>query len=280
MSCYRDIPRLPVIDLSLYEIGDPWRDHVSAQLDWAAREFGFFYVIGHGIESALIDSVVEAGRSFFRMREAQAQRLRRVREVGAFGLAVQGDPANSSSLPDLPGFRQAVTEYVQALTGLAQKLTASLGRALELGDSYFSDRVTGNPVRELRILDHSDGTWAHSDADAHRDRGLLTLTYHSEHTGLQVEHATGWIDVPHVRASFLVSVGEIFEWLTRGRYGAALQRRVPTSGQPGIAMPFFFNPASGDLVSPIARLGTAVALSGSPRRLPANASAVMRVMTT
>src|SRR5215831_2389457 len=45
---FRDKPRLPIVDLSLFELGDPWRDHLAAQLDWAASEFGCFYVVGHG----------------------------------------------------------------------------------------------------------------------------------------------------------------------------------------------------------------------------------------
>jgi isopenicillin N synthase-like dioxygenase len=56
MSSIADSPRLPVIDLSLFDAGDPWRDHVAAQVDWAASEFGFFYIVGHGIEPGVVDS--------------------------------------------------------------------------------------------------------------------------------------------------------------------------------------------------------------------------------
>jgi isopenicillin N synthase-like dioxygenase len=50
MSAYMDLPRPPVIDFSLFDAGDPWRDHVAAQIDWAATEFGFFSLIGHGVD--------------------------------------------------------------------------------------------------------------------------------------------------------------------------------------------------------------------------------------
>jgi isopenicillin N synthase-like dioxygenase len=57
MSAYTDLPRIPVIDLSLFDVGDPWRDHVAAQIDWAATEFGVFSLIGHGVEPVTGDAL-------------------------------------------------------------------------------------------------------------------------------------------------------------------------------------------------------------------------------
>src|ERR1041384_7245690 len=50
-----DALRLPVIDLSLARSGATWTDPLAAQIDWAASEFGFFYVIGHDVDARLID---------------------------------------------------------------------------------------------------------------------------------------------------------------------------------------------------------------------------------
>ena len=51
MPClYHDAPQPPVIDLGLMSEPEPWCSHVAQQLDWACCEFGFFYIIGHGIE--------------------------------------------------------------------------------------------------------------------------------------------------------------------------------------------------------------------------------------
>jgi hypothetical protein len=29
--------RVPIIDFGLFEAGEAWRDHLAAQIDWAAR---------------------------------------------------------------------------------------------------------------------------------------------------------------------------------------------------------------------------------------------------
>lgn len=121
MSPIVDSLRLPLIDLSLFDAGDPWRDHVAAQLDWAAREFGFFYVIGHGIEPGIVQDM----------------------------------------LAESPGTGDAARDYTSALTGLGHRLMASIGRALGLGDTYFVDRYTGNATTQFRkshfgIGDHAE----------------------------------------------------------------------------------------------------------------------------
>src|SRR5579872_1184021 len=68
MSYFTDPPRLPVIDLAPFEIGNPWRDSVAAQLDWAAAEFGIFRVINHGIDPAVSESLLMLSRSYFGRR--------------------------------------------------------------------------------------------------------------------------------------------------------------------------------------------------------------------
>jgi isopenicillin N synthase-like dioxygenase len=174
-SSFRDPPRLPVIDLSLFELGDPWRDQVAAQIDWAASELGFFYVIGHGVEPSVIDSLLELSRSFFRLRDEVKLRIHMSRGGSAWrgyfpvgGELTSGRPDLKEGLyfgeelpeedarvrsgvplhgrnlfPDMPGFRRATLDYMQALTGLGHRLMSSMGRALRLGDTYFVDRYTG-----------------------------------------------------------------------------------------------------------------------------------------
>src|SRR5262245_19446369 len=137
-----DTPRLPVIDLSLFDADDRWRDHLAAQVYWAASTFGFFYVIGHGIEAPLVDALMDLSRRYFtRNREARSPQC----EV----------PADiDGNYPDLPDVSEVVGDYTAALTGLGHKLMATFGRALSLGDSYFVDRYTGEPSVRLRIFNY------------------------------------------------------------------------------------------------------------------------------
>ncbi len=285
MSSFADSPRLPIIDLSLFDVGGTWRDHVAAQVDWAAGEFGFFYIVGHGIESGVIDSLLTSSRTFFRQSAEEKHRIHMSRggrawrgyfPVGGeltsgrpdlkeglyFGEELEeddervraGKPLHGRNVfPELPGFREAVLDYMSALTGLGHRLMTSIGRGLRLGDNYFVDRYTGSPTTLFRIFNYPSARAADArGVGEHTDYGLLTLLYQDEVGGLQVKHRSGWIDVPYVPGSFVVNVGDMLERLTSGRYTSALHRVINASGRSRISMPFFFDPRFEAELRPIA----------------------------
>ena len=278
MSAFVDQPRLPVIDLSLVDGGDPWRDHVAAQIDWAAAEFGFFYVVGHGIDSGLIDSIYAMSRRFFAQAEAEKQKIgmalggrawrgyfpvggeltsgRPDRKEGLyFGEELSEDdprvragmPLHGPNLfPRLPGYNDAVLDYMRALTGLGHKLMACIGRGLKLGDHYFVDRYTNHPTTLFRIFHYPSSAQAAEGetqgVGAHTDYGLLTILSQDDIGGLQIRYEDRWIDVPPVRGSFVCNIGDMLERLTSGRYTSALHRVVNRTPHSRLSMPFFFDP--------------------------------------
>lgn len=277
MSVYPYPAHLPVIDLSPLESGGPWRDHVAAQIDWAASELGFFYVTGHGVEQGIIDSMLQFSQSFFRMREESKLRIHvsrggralrgyfpvggeltaghpDLREGLYFGeehpeddeRVRAGVPLHGRNLfPELPGFRESTLEYMQALTGLGHRLMSAIGRGLRRGDTYFVDRYTGQPTTLFRIFNYppaADAACRKWGVEEHTDYGLITLVYQDEVGGLQVKHGSSWIDVPPVPGSFVVTVGDILEQLTGGRYASAVHRVINHPQRSRVSMPFFFDP--------------------------------------
>src|ERR1700735_4306842 len=101
MVSFIDPPRLPTIDLSLFDVGDPWRDHVAAQVDWAANTFGMFQILGHGIDPNLIDTLLELGGKYVAQEDA---------------VTAGGASARQRLLADLPGFRNTVRDYIATMT--------------------------------------------------------------------------------------------------------------------------------------------------------------------
>ena len=62
--------QLPVIDISPYldpSSSPEARRISSATLDKACREFGFFYVTGHGIPTEYLDNLLTLGHTFFQL---------------------------------------------------------------------------------------------------------------------------------------------------------------------------------------------------------------------
>ena len=64
----RDIIALPTLDLSLLEGTAAQRQDLLDELRHAARDVGFFYLTGHGIDSALLQQVQDHARQFFASR--------------------------------------------------------------------------------------------------------------------------------------------------------------------------------------------------------------------
>lgn len=299
MAAFADPPRLPVIDFAPFESGGSWRDHVAAQIDWAASEFGFFYVVGHRIDLTAIERLLALSRTFFLQDpdiKAQLHMSRGGRawrgyfpvggeltsgrpdlkeglyfgeELAAADARVRaGLPLHGANLfPDLPGFRDAVLDYMTELTGLGHHLMSALGRGLHLGDSYFFDHFTGSPTRLFRIFNYPPGdSGTAAGVGEHTDYGLLTLLYQDEVGGLQVKHNDTWIDVPYVPDSFVVNIGDMLERLTSGRYVSALHRVFNNSGRARISMPFFFDPDFDAALQPIPGVGPATSRRGDIER--------------
>lgn len=272
---------LPVIDLSLFDLGNPWRDHVAAQIDWAAGEYGLFHVVGHGVEPGIADSLLEQSAAFYRSAAQTQQRTHLY-----FGEGLAADHARTDALtsasgvhhppneyPELPGFREAVMDYMSALTGLAHRLMTSFGRGLRLGDNYFVDRYTADPATRLRIVrsggngTRGTGPTDTQGASGQTDSGLLTLIHQDDVGGLQVKSGSSWLDVPYVADSFIIAVGDSLERLTSGRYAAAVRRTLNRSARSGVALQFSFHPRAGASLQSIPLVG-----SSSVRRARAGAS--------
>ena len=222
-------PQLPSIDLSLFDIGDPWRDHVAAQIDWAASTYGAFQLVGHGVDSGLIDNLLELGSKYVKRGVAGS---------------------------DLPGFHDGVREYATSLTGLGHKLMAAMARGLRLNDGFFADHYTGNPRTSLRIGDYPIALSAggQPDTDEAGARRLLTLVKLSDSRGLQAKLDDCWTDVPALPGALLCSVGPVLERLTQRRFRHAPLRlsRSVESERPSLC--FVFEPGMGAVLTPLAEL--------------------------
>lgn len=221
-------PQLPTIDLSLFDIGDPWRDHVAAQIDWAASTFGAFQLVGHGVDGSLVDTLLELG-----------------------GKYVKRDVAG----PDLPGFHDSVREYATSLTGLGHKLMSAMARGLRLNDGFFADHYTGNPSISLRIGDYPVALSPGGQPDTNEagKRRLLTIVKIGDAQVLEVKHQDGWIEVPALPGALLCSVGPVLERLTQRHYVCAPQRltRNAEGGRPSLC--FVFEPGMGAVLTTLAR---------------------------
>lgn len=281
---------IPLVDVQPLVAGDSARTRQVAQaIGDACREFGFFYVVGHGVDEALCRRLERLAREFFalpveqKMRIAMAEGGRAWRgyfRVGDeltsgkpdqkegiyFGSELTeehpavraGTPLFGRNLfPEIHGFREAVLEYLAALTGLGHRLMSAMAVSLGLAPSYFADRYTRDPLVLFRIFHYphfeppaGETTWGVGE---HTDYGLLTILRQDDAGGLQVKSRGQWIDAPPIEGSFICNIGDMLDRMTRGIYRSTPHRVLPPE-RDRLSLPFFFDPNFDAQVRPIEEL--------------------------
>jgi len=289
---------VPVIDVSALVAKTPARPAVAAEIGQACRAQGFFYVTGHGVDPPICDRLVGASRRFFALDQATKMQWRMSLGGRAWrgyfpagGELTSGQPDWKEGLylgwelgdddprvrartplhgcnlfPTLPGFREAVLAYLDALTRLGHTLMEGIALSLGLDARYFADRYTADPLILFRIFNYPsrpapagpDVQWGVGE---HSDYGLLTILWQDDVGGLQVKTREGWVDAPPVPQSFVCNIGDMLDRITGGLYRSTPHRvALNTSGRDRLSMPFFFDPHFEARVSPIAGLaGSATA---------------------
>ena len=277
---------LPVIDLRPLVAAGSTRE-IAEAIGEACRTFGFFYVVGHGIDPKLERRLEEASRRFFALPLAEKMEIRMERGGKAwrgyfpvgneltsgkpdrkeglyFGAELSDDdPRVRTGLPlhgknlfpeGVPELRPAVLAYMEAMKGLGQAVLRGISESLGLSPSYFEERYTGDPLILFRAFSYP----AQEDADPgwgvgeHTDYGLLTLLKQDDAGGLQVKADAGWIDAPPIPGAFVCNLGDMLERMTGGRTRSTPHRVRNLAGRDRLSFPFFFDPGFDVEVRPLA----------------------------
>lgn len=271
---------LPLIDIApLYGTDNAaWRD-VATQIDAACRDWGFFYITGHGIPPERIDALLAAAKAFFALPEAEKLKIditRTAHHRGYGAIATeQLDPTQPSDLketfdmgfhmaadhpevlagkplrgpnrhPDLPGWAALMEQHYADMQALAQTLLRAIALALGIERDFFDARFA-EPISVFRMIHYPPRHTARSadqpGAGAHTDYGCVTLLYQDDAGGLQVRNVHGeWIDAPPIPGSFVVNIGDMMARWSNDRYTSTPHRVISPLGVHRYSMPFFAEP--------------------------------------
>ncbi len=274
MSATTSFTSVPIVDISGLRSPEPAeRARVAAEIGAAARDVGFLYISGSGIDDALFDRLLAATKLFFSLPVEEKMRsyigLSRchrgyvpVGEEGveggiadlkeAFDTALDlpaddpdylaGNPMlGPNTWPDLPGFADAVTDYYGAVLDVGHLLLRAFAEALGEDPDVFTRHATKTPS-QLRLVhypynpDAKDGL----GIGAHTDYECFTLLKPTA-PGLEVLNGAGeWIDVPPVPGTYVVNIGDLLELWTNGAF-VATSHRVRRVVEERYSFPLFFN---------------------------------------
>ncbi|NVO24743.1 isopenicillin N synthase family oxygenase [Donghicola sp. C2-DW-16] len=281
---------LPLIDISGIRTADRRRlQQIADEIGLAAREIGFFRLIGHGIDLGLVEQVYQEAERFFSMPDEYKRRYyiglssnhrgyvpftekgdypdEVNRSYEAFDMGVDlphDDPdylAGNRLLgpnvwPDVPGFKETVANYYGQISALGRLISSVLELHLGLPPGSMTSQMT-KPISQLRLLHYvrrnNQVDTKSVNMGAHTDYECLTLL-HTRNAGLQVMTAEDrWIDVPVDHRVYVVNIGDMMEAWTNGLFRST-PHRVLNLMPERFSMPYFVAANYGTVISPFPQL--------------------------
>ncbi|KAL3751195.1 hypothetical protein ACJRO7_012076 [Eucalyptus globulus] len=239
---------IPTIDLSGFD--SDRRPLVVKEVASAAREFGFFQIVNHGVPPEVLDGTIKAMKAFHEQpTEAKAKIYRRESETGvAFfsnidllhskaaswrdTLLIRSGPklADLEEIPEV--CRNEVIEWNQQIQWLGGLLMGLLSEGLGLSPSKLQDmtclekrNMAGQYYPCCPQPDLTIGIASHTDP------GVITVLLQDHIGGLQVKHGDEWVDVTPIPGALIVNIGDLLQIMSNDEY-KSVDHRVLANASP------------------------------------------------
>nr|CAN85569.1 ACC oxidase 1 [Hevea brasiliensis] len=257
----------PVIDLS--KLSDEERKPTMEMIHDACENWGFFELVNHGMSPELMDTVEILTKEHY--RKCMEQRFKEM--VARKGLeAVQSEindldwestlflshlpVSNMAEIPDLDEeYRKTMNEFAVELEKLAEQLLDLLCENLGLEKGYLKKAFCGSkgPTFGTKVSNYPPcpkpdlikGLRAHTDAG-----GIILLFQDDVVSGLQLLKDGQWIDVPPMKHSIVINLGDQLEVITNGKYKSVMHRVIAQTDGTRMSIASFYNPGSDAVIYP------------------------------
>jgi isopenicillin N synthase-like dioxygenase len=278
--------QIPNLDLApLFQDDDDAKSLLIEHIRAACLGTGFFYVHNSCVPDQVIQSTLEVTARFFKLPDDSpvkqcvhnenaggmkgwgpifgepAYQKDTVAHVECFDLGQQLSAERYGELgirpnlwPDIPGFRDAVLNYYEAVTRLGRALSEVFSEILGK-DSDFINRHSGEKSpRTMRLLHYpeNDAPADHRNVgiSAHTDFEFFTIMNQTA-AGLELTTVEGsWCEAPSDIGTFTVILGDILERLSNN-YLKATGHRVVNTPWTRYSMILFFAIDGDYTVSPL-----------------------------
>lgn len=270
---------VPVLDLGPFLADEPGAaEETAAQLRRALEQIGFFFVVNHGLDWRLVESVYAQAKLLHALPEDAKEALAMGPEQGGY-LRLGGGTSYASAIagevrkpnlnaaffvhrggyrkdnqwPPLDSFKPTVDAYFDAMLDLAHRLLPLYAEALDLPGDWFDEHFV-DPSATLRlshypVIEHEDSQWGLAP---HTDSTFMTLLPANDVPGLWIRpEGYDWIEPPALPESFLINSGDILRRWTNERFLSTGHRVMNASGRDRYAMPFFYGARDDALIEAI-----------------------------
>lgn len=257
----------PIVNMEkLY--GDE-RNVVIEKIKDACENWGFFEVVNHPISTQLLDTVERMTKEHY--KKCMEQKFKEM--VALKGLEntqseiddidwestfyLRHRPiSNITDIPDLNDeYRKVMKEFAGEIEKLAEQLLDLLCENLGLEKGYLKKAFYGanGPTFGTKVSNYPPcpkpnlikGLRAHTDAG-----GIILLFQDDKVSGLQLLKDGQWIDVPPMKHSIVINLGDQLEVITNGKYKSVMHRVIAQTDGNRMSIASFYNPGSDAVIYP------------------------------
>ncbi|NBS27207.1 MAG: isopenicillin N synthase family oxygenase, partial [Gammaproteobacteria bacterium] len=282
---------IPVLDLEPFLAGEAGAaERLASELRFTQENIGFYFVINHGVDMALIRNGYDQLAKFFALPMEEKLKLRASRTRAGYvppkSVIYVTSPINKNTKPDLnevlryvnerpqdhpgikagrrfhgpnpwpeslPGFRETIKACHEELASLGRRLLPLYAMALDKPADYFTPFFE-DPLWTTRNSHYPVGEAEENQFGIapHQDAGFMTLLPLSDVPGLEIRTRAGnWINADHMKGdAIIVNTGEFLNRWTNGRFLASPHRVRPPE-RDRYSMALFFNPSPDAVAEPL-----------------------------
>lgn len=277
--------KIPVIDIKSFLKGSASaadKASIAANLEEACKNFGAFYLTGHGIDShrllsemrrffslpvevkkSILSKSEGISRGYIGMGEESGSDLLEVKEAFSYGypLPENQKPSNSMQAHNIwpaaadmdSTWKECMMAFYDDMCLVAATLTKGFSIACGEAEDYLGTYCKGGETISMMRLFHylpyeaADSRFNDSrnrvGSSPHTDWGFLTLILQEDAVpGLQLFRNNAWFDIEPLPGALIVNCGDYFSLLTGGKYISPLHR-VVSSGNERLSAVLFYYPA-------------------------------------
>ncbi|ONK70260.1 uncharacterized protein A4U43_C05F31900 [Asparagus officinalis] len=259
---------LPIINM--VKLDGEERQATMSKLHDACENWGFFELLNHGISIELLDKVEGMTKGHYKkcmeqkFKEFAKQALERGEELDTISnmdwestfFLKHLPQSNITGIPDLEDeYRKVMKEFASEIEKLSERLLDLLCENLGLEKGYLKNAFQGTkgPNFGTKVSNYPPcprpelfkGLRAHTDAG-----GIILLFQDDKVSGLQLLKDGEWIDVPPMRHSIVVNLGDQIEVITNGKYKSIMHRVLTQTEGNRMSIASFYNPGNDAVIYP------------------------------
>ncbi|KAF3975235.1 hypothetical protein CMV_001507 [Castanea mollissima] len=256
---------LPLINLSQLNLEQLGRDKCIKEIAQAARQWGFFQVVNHGVPQEILNNLqyeqkmvfhlpfekkaeekfLNLSTNSYRWGNPEATSLKQVPWSETLHISL----ADISRMDKRNSLRSTIDAFGTTASTLAQRLAEILAQSLGIESNFFrencppkSSYIRMNRYPKCPLASKVFGLVPHSDSN------LLTILYQDQVGGLQLMNDRRWFKVKPNPKALIINIGDLFQALSNDAFKSIKHRVVSPQGVERFSAAYFYCPSNDAVI--------------------------------